>query len=257
MKTILPKIKIDYSTYLIIFMALIAGYIKNISIIFSIVIIHELGHVFFFRLFNIKILEIVIYPFGGVSYINKKIHERIYKDLLISLGGIIFQIIFFFFIFLLYQYNVIVFSTYNLFKIYNTNIILFNLIPIIPLDGSKLLLAILSKYLSYSKSYHLMIIIGCITLILYILFNCFYKVNDLILYIYLISKLYEVIKEEKHVLNKFYLERILYNNYYNAIINNSHNIKDMRLDKYYFYKNKDHYINEKDYLKKIKYHSYF
>ena len=255
MKNIFLKIKIDYSTYLIMLLSLLAGYIKNISIIFIIVIIHELGHVFFFKLFKIEIEKIVIYPFGGVSYIKKKIHERIYRDILISLGGIIFQLILILIIFMLYKYNLVVERTYILFIKYNINIILFNLIPIIPLDGSKLLLAILSKFIAYKKSYHLMIIIGIISLILYIGFNLIYKVNDLILYIYLGMKIYEVIKEEKQVINKFYLERILYDNYYNKIINNIDDIDKMRLDKYYYFKNKKRFINERDYIRIIKYRS--
>ena len=88
-------------------MALLAGYIKNISIILIIVLIHELGHVFFFRIYNIEIEKIVIYPFGGVTYINKRIHERIYKDILISLGGIIFQLGLFVIFYLLYRNNFI------------------------------------------------------------------------------------------------------------------------------------------------------
>lgn len=253
MKNIFPKIKIDYSTYIIILMALLAGYIKNISIILIIVLIHELGHVFFFRLYKIKIEKIVIYPFGGVSYINKKIHERIYKDILISMGGIIMQIILLFIVYLLYEWDVVVLSTYNLFIRYNINIIIFNLIPIIPLDGSKLLLAILSKFMAYKKSYHIMIIVGTISLVCYILGNLIYKVNDLVLDVYLVVKIYEVIKEEKQVINKFYLERLLYDNYYNAIISNIDNIDKIRIDKYYFFKDNKRYINEKDYIRKVKY----
>lgn len=253
MKNIFPKIKIDYSTYIIILMALLAGYIKNISIILIIVLIHELGHVFFFRLYKIKIEKIVIYPFGGVSYINKKIHERIYKDILISMGGIIMQIILLFIVYLLYEWDVVVLSTYNLFIRYNINIIIFNLIPIIPLDGSKLLLAILSKFMAYKKSYHIMIIVGTISLVCYILGNFIYKVNDLVLDVYLVVKIYEVIKEEKQVINKFYLERLLYDNYYNAIISNIDNIDKIRIDKYYFFKDNKRYINEKDYIRKVKY----
>ena len=253
MKNIFPKIKIDYSTYIIILMALLAGYIKNISIILIIVLIHELGHVFFFRLYKIKIEKIVIYPFGGVSYINKKIHERIYKDILISMGGIIMQIILLFIVYLLYEWDVVVLSTYNLFIRYNINIIIFNLIPIIPLDGSKLLLAILSKFMAYKKSYHIMIIVGTISLVCYILGNFIYKVNDLVLDVYLVVKIYEVIREEKQVINKFYLERLLYDNYYNAIISNIDNIDKIRIDKYYFFKDNKRYINEKDYIRKVKY----
>ena len=82
-----------------------------------------------------------------------------------------------------------------------------------------------------------------------------YKVNDLILYIYLGMKIYEVIKEEKQVINKFYLERILYDHYYNKIINNIDDIDKMRLDKYYYFKNKKRFINERDYIRIIKYRS--
>ena len=205
------------------------------------------------RLYKIKIEKIVIYPFGGVSYINKKIHERIYKDILISMGGIIMQIILLFIVYLLYEWDVVVLSTYSLFIRYNINIIIFNLIPIIPLDGSKLLLAILSKFMAYKKSYHIMIIVGIISLVCYILGNFIYKVNDLVLDVYLVVKIYEVIKEEKQVINKFYLERLLYDNYYNAIISNIDNIDKIRIDKYYFFKDNKRYINEKDYIRKVKY----
>ncbi len=250
MKTIWPKIKIDSSTYLLIFFSLLAGYLKNISIILIIVLIHELGHVFFFKLFKIDIIQIIIYPFGGVTYINKRIHERIYKDLIISLGGIIFQVILFFIFYYLYHNNYIVSRTYQLFCLYNLNIIMFNLIPIIPLDGSKILMCLLSKYLSYSQSYKYTILIGLISLLLFIIFNFVYKANDLVLYIYLVIKLFEVIKEYKKTMYKFYLERILYNNYYNGIISNQEDILKMKLDKYYYFKDGNKYVNEKDYLKR-------
>ena len=145
MKNILDKVRIDYSTYILILIGLLSGYIKNIMIILVIVLVHELGHVFFFSLFKMDIESIVIYPFGGVSKVNKKIHERIYKDILISLGGIIFQGLLIMVIYLLYKYSFIVNSTYNMYISYNKSIILFNLIPIIPLDGSKLQLSICSK----------------------------------------------------------------------------------------------------------------
>ena len=93
MKTILKRTKIDYSTYILIFLTLLAGYIKNVFLILLIVLIHELGHVFFFLLFKIEVRKIVIYPYGGMSYVNKKINERIYREILISIGGILFQIL--------------------------------------------------------------------------------------------------------------------------------------------------------------------
>lgn len=253
MKNILDKVRIDYSTYILILIGLLSGYIKNIMIILGIVLVHELGHVFFFSLFKMDIESIVIYPFGGVSKVNKKIHERIYKDILISLGGIIFQGLLIIVIYLLYKYSIIVDSTYNMYISYNKSIILFNLIPIIPLDGSKLLLSICSKYMSYRISYITMIFIGVVSLLLFIFYNMIFKLNDIVVYLFLLVSLINCIKEYKYVKGKFYLERILYDNYYNEIINDSFDIKDMRIDKYYYYKNKDRYINEKDYILKKMY----
>ena len=157
--------RIDGSTYLLMLFGLLSGYIKNVFIILIIVLIHETGHVFFFYLFNIEIESIVIYPFGGVSKINKRIHERIYKDIFISLGGILFQLILFIIVYFLYKNGFIVSSTYHMYNTYNRSIILFNLIPIIPLDGSKLFFALFTKFLSFRLSYILMIIVGIISLV--------------------------------------------------------------------------------------------
>jgi stage IV sporulation protein FB len=241
--------KIDNSTYLLILFGLLSGYIKNIFIILIIVLIHEIGHVFFFYLFNIEIENVVIYPFGGVTKVNKRIHERIYKDILISLGGIIFQLLLFLVFNFMYRYDLIVGSTYDMFNNYNKSIILFNLIPIIPLDGSKLLLAICTKFLSYKCSYLAMIIIGILSLIGFILFNFIFRMNDLIIYIFLFFNLIKVIKDFKYVINKFFLERVLYEHYYDSIMYDK-NLNDMRIDKYYYFKDDSGFINEKRYLEK-------
>jgi stage IV sporulation protein FB len=103
MKNILTKIKIDNVTYLLLFLALFSGYIKRSFIIFSIVLVHELGHVFFFWLFKIDVESVVIHPFGGVTKVNKHIHERIYRDVLMSLGGVFFQILLYLLFVFLYK----------------------------------------------------------------------------------------------------------------------------------------------------------
>ena len=244
--------KIDNSVYVLMLLGLLSGYIKNIFIVLVIVLIHELGHVFFFYMFNYKVDSVVIYPFGGVSKVNKRVHERIYKDVIVSLGGIMFQVLLWFVFYLLYNCSFIVRSTYDMFVTYNFRIVLFNLIPIIPLDGSKLLFALCTKYLSFKKSYYMMVIVGSVSLVLFVLYNFIFKLNDLIIYIFLIISLYDVIRESKYVINKFYLERVLYDNYYDGIIYKA-KIDDMRLNKYYYFEDSNKYISEKKYLIKNKY----
>lgn len=253
MKNILNKLKIDESTYFLILLALLAGYFKNIFLIFLIVIIHEIGHIISFIYFNIEIDKVCIYPFGGLTIVNNKIHERIYKSLICASAGLIAQIFLFIIFYFLFQKNYIHQNTYEFFLKYNKIIFFFNLLPIIPLDGSKIVLNILSKYISYKKSYSLMLIISLISLALFIIFNILFKLNDLMLILFLIFKFYEAIKNYKYLINKFYLERILYDNYYDGIINNCSTINKLRLNKYYFFKEKNHFINEKEYLIKNKY----
>ena len=246
--------KIDNSTYILVLFGLLSGYIKNIFIIFVIVLIHELGHVFFFYMFNYDIESIVIYPFGGVSKVNKRIHERIYKDVLVSIGGILFQIVLFLLFCLLYRFDMVVKSTFLMFCTYNISVILFNLIPMIPLDGSKLLFSILTKYLPYKLSYILMIIVGVISLVLFVIYNFILRLNDVVIYLFLFLNLMIVMKEYRYFLNKFYLERMLSDNYYDGIVYDSC-INDMKLNKYYYFKNGDKLINERDYLVKNRFYN--
>lgn len=250
MRNILSKIRVDYSTYILILLGLFAGYIKNIFIILVIVIVHELGHVFFFYLYKIDIDSVVIYPFGGVSKVNKKIHERIYKDIFISIGGIMFQTILIILIYILYNNDFIVFSTYRMFINYNITVIYFNLIPLVPLDGSKLLFSICSLFLSYKRSYYLMVIVSMIFLMFFIIYNMMFKLNDIVIYLFLIISLIKCIKDYKYVRNRFYLERILYDNYYNGIISDTIDVDRMRLDKYYYFFVGNKYVNEREYLLK-------
>lgn len=239
--------KIDNSTYVLMLLGLLSGYIKNIFVLLVIVLIHELGHVFFFYVFNYDIESVVIYPFGGVSKVNKRIHERIYKDVLVSLGGIIFQLLLFLIFYLFYINNLIVMSTYNMFCRYNIKIIFFNMLPMIPLDGSKLFFALCTKYLSFKNSYILMIGVGLLSLILFVFSNIIFGLNDMVIYIFLLLNLLKIVKDYKYFMNRFYLERILYNNYYDAILYNGE-IDKMKLNKYYYFLEDGRYINEGKYL---------
>ena len=125
MMNIINKFKIDSSLYLFILIAMLSGYLKDIVIVLSIVVLHEMGHVIFFSLFKIDILSIVIYPFGGICYVNKKINNRILYDVMINIGGILMQCILYIIVYLLWKNGMVVYSTYKMFNMYNTSIILF------------------------------------------------------------------------------------------------------------------------------------
>lgn len=238
--------KINIFTYIFLLLAFLAGYFKETMLILFIVIFHEMGHVFFFFLFKIKVCKVEIYPFGGVTLIEKKIHERIYKDIICSLGGVLFQLLLYPFFYLLR--NDI--NLYNHFLEYNKIILIFNLLPMIPLDGSKVVLAILTKFIAFKISYILMIIISILTMVMFFSYSFLSGVGDITLSVFLIGELIMVIRNYKYIKQKFYLERIIYDNYYDRI--KYHGNKDlMHLTVYYYFNYEGKVIGEKEYLKMI------
>ena len=117
MKNTLNKIKINNYTYLFILVCFLCGFIKNIIIIFSICLFHELGHIFFIKIFKYKIVSVELLPFGGFTTIDKHINSSISKDIIISFGGILFQLMLLIIVYVLKNnFNVI---TYNLIIKYN------------------------------------------------------------------------------------------------------------------------------------------
>ncbi len=247
MMNILKKIKINNYTYFFIIICALCGYIKNISIILFICLIHELGHIFFIKLFKYEIISIEILPFGGFTEINKKINSSINKDLMIAFGGIISEALFLLILYLFKDhFNII---TYELFKNYNYILIIFNLIPIIPLDGNKIMHLMLEKFFSYHLSYQLNIFLSLLFLIIFLIINYLYKIDNYFIITFLLYKIIMAYKNFKYFENRFLLERYLYDFSYEKIDNHTKNIKDLKKNTLHFFKEGNHYIKEKEKIK--------
>lgn len=210
--------KINILTYLLLILSFFSGYYKQISIIFIILIVHELGHFFLMKIYDIKVNKIILYPYGGMIKSNILINTNSLKILIISLGGIISQMILFFIMKVLFEINLLNQNIYNIFIFSNFSIIFFNLLPIYPLDGYKILNSIFELYFSFKKSLILSLIFNIITLTLFIIYLYKFKINNYIIVIFMFSSLFKYIKEIKYIFNKFYIERILYKIEYKGLI---------------------------------------
>lgn len=247
MKNIIKKLKFHNTTYIFILIYFLCGYFKAIIAIFSVVLIHECGHVFMSLLCKYKIKRITIYPFGGITESEKLINSPIIKDFLVYLGGFIFQIIFFVFLNILLKNNLINTELYNVIKKYNYFILVFNLIPIIPLDGYLLLNLILNKLFSYYMSLRLSLIIS---VIFFIGFFYFYQ-NNYIIMGFLLYNSFIYYKNINYFYNKFLLERYLYSLSYNKIkYYKGLNLKMLSRECLAYFKENNKYINEKNILNK-------
>lgn len=240
-------IKINYLTYYFIILFFMCGLIKTAIIVFIIVLFHEFGHVCAAKLNSYKIISVTIYPFGGLTKLEKDINSPFLKDLFLAINGVVFQIILFMFFKYLNDISFISNKTFSIFYQYNNMIMFFNLLPIEPLDGSQILEVILSKFFPYKKTLNLKLIISFVCIIIFFFFNYTYCINNYFIIVFLIIKLIEYRKNINYLYNKFLLERYL-NSYKFSKIRNEKNIdlKKIRKNIYYYFWKNNAWVNEKD-----------
>ena len=240
-------IKVNFLTLYFLLLLFLCGYLKIGIIIFLIVLFHELGHIFFIKLFKYKIINVTLYPFGGITKVDKDINTPLNKELLIACGGIIFQLILFIIIYFV-PINVI---TKNLLYKYNISILLFNMLPIIPLDGSIIINSLLNKIFSYKVSYYLYIIISIIFSIFYLFFNYWYSLNNYLIVSLFIIKTYYAIKNYKYLKTRFLLERYLNKYEYKYISTKTGDLDILKIDTYQYFKENNKIVSEYSKLKEM------
>lgn len=251
MKNIKNLFKINPATYILILSFLLTGYIKNIIIIYLIVIFHELGHIFIIKYLGYKIKRVDIYPMGAVTSVEKKLNSKISHDLVIAIFGALFQIILGFIFYFLLKFSLIRISTYNLFLTYNKTILIFNLLPIIPLDGYQLLRAINELFFSFKKSFIISFIISIIAILLFITYNSLFSLNNYLIISFLIYKMLLVLKRFRFENLKFLLERYLNDFSFSKIkYENSLNLDKLKKNTYHYFKIGKEVVSEKKILAK-------
>ena len=133
----MKKFNIHPSFVILIVLSFLLGLIKDMILILICFLIHELGHLLFILLFKYKVNKFSLYPYGGVLFYSEK-NDFLYKEFLISFGGILMNFIFYLLFSLLKIHSLVVLNLY---------FIILNILPIIPFDGGKLLFLMLSVFL--------------------------------------------------------------------------------------------------------------
>ena len=181
-------IKIHYSFFIsfLIIMALSlynggAIYAAYNSILFLIlfisVLLHELGHAFAAKKFGVSTRNITLYIFGGTAYLEKMPRDR-KKEIIISLAGPLVNIVI-----LLLSIPFVIFKLPLVAEIAIINFIMgiFNLFPAFPMDGGRILRAILSKFFGFNKATNIAITTSRVFAISFLLLGIYYKFISLVI----------------------------------------------------------------------------
>lgn len=222
------------------FIAMITGNIKGFILFTVIIIVHELGHILMALYYKWHIERVLLLPFGALTIFHEKINKPLKEEFVILIMGPIFQLIGTYFLAKFYP------DAYN----YSLAILSFNLLPIYPLDGSKLLNIILNKLISFKKSHLITIYISFLTIIL-LIFKVKYNLLMFLIILFIGIKVYLEYKEHEDIFNLFLLERYTGNfdfkkhKYIKGL-----NYNKMKKDYKHVFKEKNKYITEKNALKK-------
>ena len=238
------KIEIHNTTYIFLLVSFLGGYFEYVFLFLLTIFIHESGHYLFSTIVNFKFEKIIIYPFGGLTIYNEDLNVNTNKELFVLIGGITFQILFLILVKNLYINNYVTYHVYSIIKRVDELLISFNFMPILPLDGGKLLNIILDKIFSYKLSNIISIIISIIFIIYFSLYNK--TILSLILTIFLIKSIIIEINNIKYKYNKFLLERYL-KKYNFKKIKKINGINKFKRDNYHIVNN----MLENKYLSKL------
>ena len=145
------------------------------TMLFASTLLHELGHALMASRLGFSTKNITLYPFGGIALVslNRDDHNA---DMLVSSAGpganLIASII-------ATPVMIIGSEHAKMFILINMIMCVFNLIPALPLDGGRVLRAMLSKCIGFSKSNKIMMKISYVISCLFILFGLLFNLIGL------------------------------------------------------------------------------
>ncbi|SDD23763.1 stage IV sporulation protein FB [Paenibacillus sp. UNCCL117] len=140
---------------LLLILSILTGYAAELLTLFGVVLVHELGHVAAARSLGWRVREVRLLPFGGVAVVEEAPGATAVHELAVALAGPLQNVWM-----MAVGYGLIwsgllppLWGEY--FIQANAMIALFNLLPILPLDGGKVMTVLFGLWLPYQRTLQL------------------------------------------------------------------------------------------------------
>lgn len=197
-------------TWCVVAIAIVTGYFRDLILLFSLIVIHEMGHYVMARFFRWRVQRIVILPFGGVAEVDEHGNRPFKEEFLVTIAGPLQHVWMLAVGYFLYAFDLWSSSFYADFLIYNVMILTFNLLPFWPLDGGKLLFLLLTALRPFKKAHLLLLRMSLSFLFIFLLFSLLHfslNLNVFIVVLFLLFSLYREWRHHPYVFMRFLLER--------------------------------------------------
>ena len=135
-----------------------------------VLLLHESAHWLAAQGFRIQIAQLEITPFGGSMQTDLTAALPPARAFILSCAGPCANLFLLLLGFLLFKYDVVAVNEFGMyFSSFNILMLLFNLLPVLPLDGGRMLLAILSAKAGHKRVMHILLIAGRIMAVVLVL----------------------------------------------------------------------------------------
>lgn len=178
------KIKVQPLFMLYVFLCIYFGWYNDIFYYIVVLYLHEYGHYLMLRKLGYEAEQIIFSVYG--SRLESHSHYQPKDEILIALAGPMINVIFIVCTVALWWVVPSIYLFTETFVFCNLVVLVFNLLPIYPLDGGRVVLAISSLKIKRKKlekiSSRVCLVLGVIVLILFIV-SLFIKINYNLLFI--------------------------------------------------------------------------
>ena len=164
------SIRLHFTFLLFLAWIAVAGYLANgpaaalatvvfILLVFGCVTLHEFGHIMMARRFGVSTPEVILSPIGGIANMER-MPEKPQQELLVAIAGPLVNVAIAAILMLVTGFGLqhfagLDFNTAGLTErliLVNITLVLFNIIPAFPMDGGRVLRAILAMNMEAAKA---------------------------------------------------------------------------------------------------------
>lgn len=147
------KIVFNWYFFFFLFFYAVLGRLAESVTLFTVVLLHDFFHLVVARGYGLTVKEVELFPFGGMAHIDDLLEYDPTVESRVALAGPLFNIF-------LVGLAIVIYSNFDIlaqdillfFIRCNLVIAFFNLLPLLPLDGGRILRANLSKCFGYRRA---------------------------------------------------------------------------------------------------------
>lgn len=146
------RIRIHLLFWAVIGLSVMTGHFLEVLTLFVIVLIHEIGHVAMARELGWRVTEVQLLPFGGVATMEEAYATDPLDEIVIALAGPFLNVVMMAVSYVCWYVGAWTEEWARFFLVSNVTIALFNLLPIWPLDGGRIVQAVICWFMPYRKA---------------------------------------------------------------------------------------------------------